>query len=118
MNLRETMQCKLFHRVVVPRMCPAPRARDTPRPISQKTSKYAEDGSVGAELRRRVEVRLELQGATHNLGQPRIYVGTSEHSSTPPTINTNWESHIFCVLEPSKSQYLMVLEEVCRFHND
>ena len=84
MNLGETMQCKLFHRVVVPRMCPAPRARDTPRPISQKTSKYAEDGSVGAELRRRVEVRLELQGATHNLGQPRIYVGTSEHSSTPP----------------------------------
>ena len=35
-----------------------------------------------------------------------------------PTINAHWESHVLCVLEPSWSLYLMVLEEVCRVHSD
>ena len=29
--------------------------------------------------------------------------------SLDPTINAHWECHIFCVLETSESQYLMVL---------
>ena len=53
--------------------------------------------------------------STFNVGVSyavNILVGRLGVEGTRLTINTPWESHRFCVLNPSRVQYLMTFQEV------
>ena len=58
-----------------------------------------------------------IRGAPMRVVDSRVLAREPAVALQVPPSNTSWESHRFCVLEPSQSQYFMAFEEVLKVHN-